>query len=108
MRYSLLLFLLAALVLAGCAESPPQASLPPRIEGRVKTVSRADIREAIAVAERDMMKRHHRLPSIETVYVANHDLIKVSFRGPHFISLVPVERVHGVWLITAEWVNVTG
>jgi hypothetical protein len=55
-----------------------------------------------------MMKRFHRVPPIEAVYVANHDLIKVSFRGPDFISLVPVERVNGVWSITAEWVNVTG
>ena len=107
MRYlSLSCVVAVAAVLAACADAPPQVSLPPRIEGHVKSVSRDDIREVITLAQRDVMKRYHRMLSVEAVYVANHNLIKVHFRGAGLIVLTPVERVHGVWSITAEWVNV--
>ena len=95
-----------AAALAGCADLPPQASVPPRIEGHVKSVSRHDIDTAIALAQRDTVKRLHHVLAIETVYIENHNLIKVSLCGAGYITLVPVERIHGVWSITAEWVNV--
>ena len=104
--WSLLGIVVITIILASCADSPPQASLTPRIEGHIKSVSRNDIDTAIALAQRDTLKRLHHVLSVETFYVQNQNLIKVSLRGAGYITLVPVERVHGVWSITAEWVNV--
>src|SRR5213082_1271792 len=94
MRVYLSLVLIAALSFAGCANEPrhtlipgpgPAASPPPpshpKIEGRVNSVSAADIHEVIRLKQQDMLKEYGRVLPIYSVRVHSKNHIEVQFWG---------------------------
>jgi hypothetical protein len=104
MRRFLPLFIaLQIAALAGGAEStPPQ----PKIEGHVGRVSRSDIRQVIALAQRDMRHEFGRVIPIDRIQVEDHNHIMVWFSHEGHNIGVPIKRVHGVWTLPPPGVYV--
>jgi len=103
--------LVSALLIFGCADEPryvrvpgpgPQAIPPPprrpKIEGRVNSVSAADIREVIRLKQQDMIKEFGRSLPIYTVRVHTRDHIEVQFWDPEGVEIWrDARRVKGKW-----------
>ncbi len=100
-----MLVMLQLAVLAGCTEQTPS---PPKIEGRVTSVSQSDIREAIALIEAYMRHEFGRVVPINRVQVRDHNQIIMIYRYGSHEYWAPVDRVHGVWKPPLENVYVTG
>jgi hypothetical protein len=97
MRCSLnILMALQIAALAGCATT---TAPPPKIEGRVDSVSRSDIQTAIRLVEDDMRHDYWIVYPIDRVDVRNHNEIVVVYSRGDYIHSIPVERIHGVWMI---------
>jgi hypothetical protein len=98
MRSSLLRLFMALQIVAwfGCAETTPP---PPKIEGRVGSVSQSDIREAIGLVEHDMRHDFWIVYPIDRVQVRDHNEIVVVYSRGNYIYSVTVQRIHGVWSI---------
>jgi hypothetical protein len=94
--------LLLIVILAGCATPPP------KIEGRINSVSPADIREVIALTQSDMKKVLHRALPIKRVDVIDRNHINLVFRYDGNDWTTPAKRTHGIWSITTEWVEIGG
>jgi len=106
---------LAALVIVlcagGCAEDPRYVSLPdrgvaaippapshPKIEGLVKSVSSADIREVIRLKQQDMLKEYGKVLPIYTVRVHNKNHIEVQYWGSDGVEFWrDARRLKGKW-----------
>jgi hypothetical protein len=111
MRASLRLFgLIAIVAVVGCVEHTPSEALRPnppapshpRIEGRVKSVSSADIREVIRLKQQDMVKEYGRVLPIYTVRVHSKDHIEVQYWGADGIEYWrDAHRVKGKWKFDA-------
>jgi hypothetical protein len=103
--------LVVVLTVGGCAEEPRSVSLPrpgpaaippppthPKIEGRVKSVSSADICEVIRLKQQDMVKEYGRILPIYTVRVYSKNHIEVQFWGADGIEYWrDARRVKGKW-----------
>jgi hypothetical protein len=89
--------LVVVLTVGGCVEEPRYVSLPgpgpvaippppshPKIEGRVTSVSSADIREVIRLKQQDMVKEYGRVLPIYTV--------RVHSKNPHRGSVLGSRR----------------
>ena len=112
MRISMLVTaLVAALIVAGCADEPQYVRLPgpgpaaiprppnhPKIEGDVKSVSSADIHEVIRLKQQDMLKEYGKVLPIYTVRVHSHNHIEVQYWGPDGVEFWrDARRVKGRW-----------
>jgi hypothetical protein len=71
-------------------------------------VSRADVSEVVALAQRDMINRFHRVLPIEVIHVIDHNLIRVQYWNGSTEHWVPAQRIHGVWSLPKETIVVTG
>lgn len=76
----------------------------------MKSVSAADIRNVIALLERDMVKRIGRVMPIEYLRVVDRDHIEVSYwyANGNTQRWMAVRRVHGVWSLPTVRVWVSG
>src|SRR4051794_21614036 len=99
-----------AVALAGCVETTQHVTAPPRIEGDIKNVSHADIKQVIALAEREMMQDYHRIFPINWIRVAGRNHIQVDYwPNPQTERWTEFHRIHGVWSPpTTEQVIVNG
>ena len=105
MRSLLLLFI--ALQLSGCAVRPVPPFPEPRIEGRVKAVSRDDIRIVTAFAQRDMRHELGWAVPIERIHVHDRDHVAVDYSYGGYTHSLPMKRVNGVWVPPPLGVTVT-
>jgi hypothetical protein len=103
---------IALLSVSGCAAEPrhvptsfgpgPGAIPPPprhpKIEGNVKSVSAADIRDVIGVEQQDLLKDYGKVLPIYRVHVHSRNHIEIQFWTPDGInSWRDVHRVKGKW-----------
>jgi len=98
-------------MVAGCAEEPLSVRLPgprpaaipraphqPTIEGNVKSVSSADIREVICLKQQDMVKEYGKVLPIYTVRVHSKNHIEVEYWGADGVEFWrDARRVKGKW-----------
>ena len=92
---------LTAAILVSCATEPPP---PPRafLEGRTHSVSRHDIREILALAEKELARTGRASHPIYCIYVELSDFVYV-YHGEqrkHATDIeeaLIIERVHGHW-----------
>jgi hypothetical protein len=112
MRTSLYLAaLVVVLSVGGCAEESRSLSLPgpgpgaippapshPKIEGRVNSVSSADIREVIRLKQQDMLNEYGKVLPIYTLRVHNKNHIEVQYWGADGVEFWrDARRVKGKW-----------
>jgi len=105
MRRFLLLFM--ALHVAALASHAEPTRSQPKIEGRVGSVTQKDIREVIALAQRDMRHEFGRLIPIDRIQVHDHNNISVIYLHEGHTYWVPIKRVHGVWTPPPPGIYVT-
>jgi hypothetical protein len=105
------MLLIAAIMLAGCADQPQHVAIPglgpqaipppprqPKIEGDIQSVSAVDIREVIRLKQQDMIREFGRALPIYTVRVHNKNHIEVQFWEPNGIEVWrDARRVKGKW-----------
>jgi len=78
--------------LMGCAVA---TAPPPTLEGRVDSVSQRDIKEAIALVEREMRHDYWIVYPIDRVEVRNHNEIWIIYRHGTYEHSTQVLRIHG-------------
>ena len=88
-------FLATAVLLVSCATEPPP---PPVIQGRVRSVSSADIRVVLQRARYYFGNTYRRPTPICRVVVVDHNRIHVYF-CPDDPTGVEFQRVHGSWTV---------
>ena len=93
----------AALLFASCAHEVGVRSAPvhARIEGNVRSVSSADIREALHLYLEAIAKELGSVPRAVTIHVIDHDHVEVEclFQGVQYGDAV--DRVKGKWKVRA-------
>jgi hypothetical protein len=83
---------LLVLALAGCAQTPP------KIEGRVGTVSHDDIQNVIALVRRRMPQEWGRVLAVDRVEVRSHnEIVLICPERPHMEHWIVVRRIRGGW-----------
>ena len=106
-----LIALAAALCFSGCSEEsryvrtlgPGPSAIPPapshpKVEGRVTSVSSADIREVIRLKQQDMLKEYGRVLPIYTIRVHSRNHVEVQFWGAEGTEYWrDAHRVNGKW-----------
>jgi hypothetical protein len=93
------------LLLASCAEEsrqplrqPPPPSHP-IIQGNINTVSRADIRTALAIVRKDIIQRDGFALPIYAVNIADHDHVQVCYWPNGIDTCAMLERIKGKWML---------
>jgi hypothetical protein len=100
---------LLALGFAGCADVSDHAARPPKIEGRVKSVSSTDISKVTVLIQQDMIKHFGRVTAIERFDVVDHNHIWVFYWYGATERMIEFQRIHGLWSFpTGEAVVVSG
>jgi hypothetical protein len=89
-RHGLLVPIVLTLVV-GCAAPPP-----PKIEGRVSTVSASDIQEIIELVQRNT-KRGFTIIPIQRIEVRDHNHVVVYSQDEFENHIISVTREHGAW-----------
>jgi hypothetical protein len=97
-RYSLLFSaVLLAFGFAGCAEVSDHPAPRPKIEGRVKSVSFADISKVTVLIQQDMIKHFGHVTAVERYDVVDHNHIWVFYWHGTTERMIEFQRIHGVW-----------
>lgn len=81
----------------GCAATT--APSPTKIEGRLGSVSKSDIEQAIRLVEDDMRHDFWIVYAIDHVAIHSRDEIVVFYSRGNYTSSIIVQRIHGVWTI---------
>jgi hypothetical protein len=81
------------MTLVGCVTPPP------KMEGRVSSVSPKDIEEITVLVRRDMVRDFWHVVSIDRIEVRDHNNVVVYYQNENNNYTVPIERVHGVWTL---------
>jgi hypothetical protein len=94
------LSLLGAFAMLSCASqniAPPPAH--PVIEGKSKSLSRADIRIVLDIVRKDLVTRYGSAYPIYTVRVSDHDHIDVCYGLNDIYTCAVLWRVKGKWTL---------